>query len=545
MATYQFLILFYVLLIISNVHLGFCDCPNDGIATNETQFRDCIVDGKTFELGNDIDFNIGSTGDMIQNSPTFEFDGNGYTIYLQINTIPIDGGGSSEFGIITTLAQNTVAKNFRIYSDNDFEITNCGTSCNLGTFAGITSDNTITSNVTVLSSLGGDRNFVGGIIGSVINSEITDSKFEGSINAEATGLGGISGSVRGSSIESCASNAGIQCSSQTFNIGILAGQMIDFSTLLNSKCNGTVSAPAVSRVGGMVGEMSSSSAEHCKAEDIFVEANNDVGGFVGNVNAGGTITNSTSSGYIIAEENNGGFAGLMSTNTIATECHSQVDVESNFRYAGGFVGRQRHGSEIRLCSSNSNVHGRLNVGCFAGSSESGLSIPSMILESYSIGFLNSTTIGESQTHWVGGFIAVTNHALINNTYTRCNVRVITEGDVINDQDVGGFVGNILGSAGDDTIQRSYTVSTLDITTTGSVSGSRNIGCFAGDTNVVKEFTSEFNYYDNEQCSEGSVGTGSDAGITGLTTDEMQGESASANMQGYDFENVWIEITYHV
>jgi hypothetical protein len=91
------------------------------------------------------------------------------------------------------------------------------------------------------------------------------------------------------------------------------------------------------------------------------------------------------------------------------------------------------------------------------------------------------------------------------------------GNVSGDENVGGLAGK--------------SIRVTDSFATGNVSGNENVGGLIGS-----DGSGPNGYWDTEATGQSSSSGGSD--ITGLTTSEMQGSSASTNMGGFDFTNTW-------
>ena len=92
-------------------------------------------------------------------------------------------------------------------------------------------------------------------------------------------------------------------------------------------------------------------------------------------------------------------------------------------------------------------------------------------------------------------------------------------NVEGDDQVGGFIGR--HRAGNQSISTSYSV--------GLVEGNTSVGGFAGNRTAPLPNT----FWDT-QTSNQSTSSGS----TGLTTAQMTGSSATNNLTGFDFNNVW-------
>jgi len=90
---------------------------------------------------------------------------------------------------------------------------------------------------------------------------------------------------------------------------------------------------------------------------------------------------------------------------------------------------------------------------------------------------------------------------------------------------------LVGVNDDGQISNSYAV--------GSVSGGQDVAGFVG----VNGGNLASTFWDTEATGQDAgVGRGDFDGTTGLTTDEMQGESAKQNMENFDFQNTWQVVT---
>jgi hypothetical protein len=211
-------------------------------------------------------------------------------------------------------------------------------------------------------------------------------------------------------------------------------------------------------------------------EDVHVQSPyaTAVGSLVGNVESG-TVSNSWASGFVRGVGISGGLVGQNVTGTIS-DSWSSAKVEGN--YAGGLVGESFGDIESSFAMGNTNAS--LCAGGIAGGAEG------TIDNSYATGNENIT----SDSAFDGGFAGCTNNLADTGSYstgkprTRSNPRT------------GGFV----GSASNENFADCYWDTTTSKTTQG-------------------------------------VGNGSDSGITGLTTEQLQ----SGLPAGFD-PTIWAEDT---
>ncbi len=218
-------------------------------------------------------------------------------------------------------------------------------------------------------------------------------------------------------------------------------------------------------------------------------------------------------------------SGLVADNNgPVIESYSTGDVTGGI-WVGGLVGVNRDdGGEVIESYSTGDVTGESHVGGLVGYNNDG-----EVSESYSTGEVtgdgerrvgglvgrNTGEVSESYSTGdvtgddeVGGFVGL-NSGEVSESYST--------GDVTGDDEVGGFVGH--KSSGE--VIESYS--------TGAVSGDDEVGGFVGlNSGEVIE-----SYWDTE-----SSGQDESEGGTGLTQDQMTGDDAPDNMDGFDFDNTW-------
>ncbi|MCS4103186.1 hypothetical protein GGP69_003175 [Salinibacter ruber] len=195
--------------------------------------------------------------------------------------------------------------------------------------------------------------------------------------------------------------------------------------------------------------------------------------------------------------------GLVSFNSgMIRDAHVTGEI-SGGNNIGGVVGRNGGSGTVMNSSSSVNISSNTdNMGGIAG--ESGGKIESC--------FSNSTLSGKSS---VGGVVGLIEGGEVSNSYS------------IGSIDGNSEVGGLAGTNNDGEISKSFAA--------GDISGSSDVGGLTG----VNGGTLSSTVWDTEASSQSSgVGRGDAAGTTGLTTSEMQGNSAEENMDGFDFQNTW-------
>jgi hypothetical protein len=288
----------------------------------------------------------------------------------------------------------------------------------------------------------------------------------------------------------------------TYFVGGLVGKNYKVSTISNSYSTGNVTGNKW--VGGLVGRNSKGTVSNSYSTGNVTGEPKFVGGLVGH-NYNGNISNSYSTGNVQGIGVVGGLVGL-SEGTVSNS-YSTGNVTGTYK-VGGLVG-QNYGGTVSISNSYStgNVTGEsYDVGGLVGDNYYG-----NISNSYSTG---NVTGGESNN--VGGLVGI-NYGTVSNSYST--------GNVSGNKKVGGLVGyNDEGNISD-----SYS--------TGNVTGANDVGGLIGKSDsgsVVSD-----SYWDIE-----STGQSSSAGLpdsNGLTTSEMQGSSASSNMN-FEFTSTWSTVT---
>lgn len=320
------------------------------------------------------------------------------------------------------------------------------------------------------------------------------------------------------------------------HVGGIIGSSLD-SNLSNASVNGVLSGDYY--VGGLVG-WNKRSVINNSFSIIQVSGDNSIGGLVGtNAYTGSLISNSYSKGKVQGEGSIGGFAGANLFGADIIDSYTEIDVTGGYEI-GGFVGTNRDRSSTIINSSSiGSVNGTTTAtGGFVGQSHFGATIENSSFKGEVIGveyvggfigkfgvtasnpqgliiksFAEANVSGETK---VGGFIGENEHAEINNSYFK--------GSVTGGSTVGGFVGQNINNA--------KIINTLTIA---SLVGVETIGSFAGLNGALIENT----YWNIDSSNVAlSVGVGINTGVSGISADSINGVDAFYNLNGFDFQNTW-------
>lgn len=246
-----------------------------------------------------------------------------------------------------------------------------------------------------------------------------------------------------------------------------------------------VDRPEMDNVG-LIGD-SQGYIENIRLSEVDITGNENVGGFMGLNDNHAVIENAYASGTIEGETNVGGLIGRNNQHAEVTNSYSDGLVIGT-ENVGGLLGVNREQGNITQSYSSGTIFGDENVGGLLGENRNNADI----LDSYASGTI-------SGDYNVGGLIGKNNN--------QGNVDTSYASSIISGEDnVGGLIGNENG-----VIEDSY----WDVDTTG-----------------IEE---------EEETSGGPGGGpgGGDGGGEGLSNDEITGETAESNLDGFDFENVWM------
>jgi hypothetical protein len=368
---------------------------------------------------------------------------------------------------------------------------------------GYTGTTATVRNVALADSNVTGKSYVGGLVG-YNSGTISDSSATGSVTGSGDHTGGLVGSNEGSISDSSAAGVVIGVNYVGglvgYNTGALAGDLSH---------TGDVTVSGVNYVGGLLGYNSAdlNGSNATITATGTVSGANFVGGLVGQQD-GGTISGVRVNNNVHGGNYVGGLVGLSRGSIVDSSASGTVDGD---QHVGGLAGAQGDG-RIQNSSAMGIVRGNFNVGGLVGHNIGAVN------NSYATGEVNGTLA-------VGGLVGGNDLGTISNSYAT--------GDVNGSTAVGGLVGmNIGNGLGDTVIQISNSYAT------GKVNGATDVGGLVGDN----EGNIRNSYFDKTTGGpKNGVGLGDAAGVTGLSTDEMQ---QSKNFSGFDFDSTWFSYDGH-
>ena len=258
--------------------------------------------------------------------------------------------------------------------------------------------------------------YVGGLAGHLLGT-VYDSYATGDVSASGDYSGGLTGYLNGSGNEILRSYATGKVTSTSSFVGGLAGYNNSGAKIEDSYATGAVQGKTY--VGGLVGDLSSSS--------------------ISRSHASGTVT-STNTG---TADNIGGLVGYNIKGTIS-ESYATGNVTATGDVVGGLVG-QSYGGIISKSFAANSVQGRTLVGGLVGRNQQISSIISQISNSYAVGTVTATA-GSSLA---GGLAAVNDGgSTITNSYAANTVTASSKGGLVA---AGSGSGPITSSYWDKTI----------------------------------------------------------------------------------------------
>jgi len=234
-------------------------------------------------------------------------------------------------------------------------------------------------------------------------------------------------------------------------------------------------------------------------KDLYITRPNEWGvGLFGVTNHGAEITDI---GVIDAEVSGDWYTGVIVGRNNGTIENSYAAGEvSGENFVGGLLGSNSWYSSVKNSYVRVSVNGENTIGGLAGDNAG------IIDDSYSTGNVNGF-------RGVGGLVGL-DGGKVNNSYSTGEVN----GEAETLTQVGGLVGIKHGRL----IKNSYA--------TGTVNGEEKVGGLVGHN---RHGTVENSFWDIE-----TSGIDESDGGTGLRTEEMTGEQAPNNMEGFDFEEIW-------
>lgn len=295
--------------------------------------------------------------------------------------------------------------------------------------------------------------------------------------------------------------------------------------------------------GGFCEIIGYSDIDNCTA-DVNQYCGSSANGFIGGSYGACVISNCRATGSIIRTGtrlsgygNLAGFVGAAGTTSgrcTYDNCSASVGIIDLDQYAGsqpsnigGFVGSIRVATMtecIAYCNIVKVYSGHANIGGFYGRYSTSSSPTPNFYRCAAVGSIEWTAPNTSSIDGIGGFAGQLAYGTVNDCYAIVDI-CQTGFTAPSGMSVGGFVGILIQS-----IVRCYSASSVPSLTASKMGGF--IGYKAGGTPSDCFFDTEV-----AGTSDG-VGTGTETGVTGETTDNMKLQDTYTN---YDFDTVW-EIT---
>ncbi|MDZ7730983.1 MAG: hypothetical protein U5K37_08795 [Natrialbaceae archaeon] len=233
-----------------------------------------------------------------------------------------------------------------------------------------------------------------------------------------------------------------------------------------------------------------------------------------NISVSGTLDNITHT------RNGGGIVG-QATGFDLYDSTVNVTIDNGGTRVGGVVGDLGSGLMTNISVSGSITGGEYYAGGVAGYVTAGPTIERV-----------SSRVSVEATTSSGGIIGYTQGYSFGPTTIR---DVHAHGNATGGNS-GGLVGGIRVVDNDHPVIIETSYATGNVNSTGGLSG----GIFGEtDTGNLSNITLQNNYYNSETTNQpAGIGNAASDDATGLTTAQMQGESAETYLYGLDFTNVW-------
>jgi peptidoglycan hydrolase-like protein with peptidoglycan-binding domain len=368
-----------------------------------------------------------------------------------------------------------------------------------GGLAGLAESGSYFYNITNTNgTVHGSGNVIGGLVGSLFNSELKDSTTSANVDGGYK-VGGAIGETESGTIENVRASGSVLSNHSEYGI-TKTGQY----------------------AGGLIGYM----GEDTNVSDSFASGEvtsqgYEAGGFAGGIRQS-SVTNSSSTGSVTSEEvtvngnpyqvsSIGGFAGsIQESELVDTSAYGNVSAPDS-ENVGGFVGQSSCGSSFLRSFATGDVTGSLYVGGFTGSD--GCEGPgSSFEEVFALGAV-------SGAEHVGGFGGNLSISVIADAYSR--------GNVSGDAQVGGFIGS------------AYSGTTTNAYSTGFVTGTETlVGGFIGE-NAEGTMSIGNSFWDGDTTDQtDSCGNAPDCeGVVEKASLELKNQVTFGGA-GWNFQTVW-------
>jgi hypothetical protein len=440
-------------------------------------------------------FNNGSGFDPVGEF-TGSLDGDNHTI----TGLTINRPSQNDVGLFQEVAGGATLRNITL---TDLTVTGDGS---VGGLAG-ENGGTI-QNATVSGSVTGDFR-VGGLIGFNLRGKIINATASGNVSGNNS-IGGLAGQNNGQFGDGEIKNASASGNvTATFDrVGGLVGNNFQ-GTIQKATASGSVTG--TEQVGGLVGKNNRGDVTTTRASGS-VNGTREAGGLVGDNE--GTVTNATATGNVTGDFATGGLVGYNDGRTFRdgiiqnATASGSVTGTSN---VGGLAGNNVNGT-VTIVRASGNVIGNTDVGGLVGINVGTITIAQA-----------SGSVEGNQR--VGGLVGK-NRQTVQETFS--------VGSVDGGTDVGGLIGNNTDTPTPTTTSTAIGTSTPATTSTPTSTPSLTGTSTSTPTESPSSGTVTQSYFD-EQATEQSTSAGN---ATGLTTTQMQGESAKSNMNGLAFGTSW-------
>ena len=401
---------------------------------------------------------------------------------------------------------------------------------------GYTSAAATLSNVSLQAATMTGLNRVGILAGQSLGT-ISNASATGAVAARGYG-GGLAGESQGSIANSSAAVTVTGLTTTSSSMGGLVGWNNGAGTIQDSYATGNVTAGTGStRAGGLTGQ-NNGSILRSYATGAVSGGSQGVGGLVGYNSSGtpnATIVDSYATGAVTATAFGGGLVGINSVgasidNSYAAGAVSVTSSTLPTLFGGGLIGSnsgvvtRSYATGAVDVTSTYAAATATSAGGLIGSNGS----TATLSQSYATGAASATSaVGTTAT---GGLIGRNvGGATVTQSYaTGAASAISTAGSAM----AGGLIGSH-GSTG--AVTQTYATGTASAV---SASSTAVAGGLVGSVTGTAAVTSS--YWDTDTSGRANaVGSGASAGITGLTTSQMQNPANYApTYVGWDFATVW-------
>ena len=398
-------------------------------------------------------------------------------------------GNNSLGGLIGSTGDSTENNNGSSITDSYFEGTINASDFNIGGLVGYANKLEIDSSYSKATITG--TSSVGGVLGyghgsSANDISITDSYFEGEIDASSDYIGGVVGHVENGIINS--SHAKSSTISGNDQIGGLAGHTEN--TTINDSYSKETTLSGDDKIGGLIGYTQDTIINDSYVRGATITSDDDfTGGLVGDT-LRTTVNNSNveSTTVTAGDDYSGGLVGHAKESTINNSYVKSTTITATDDFSGGLVGYV-HTSNINDSYADTTVTSDDYVGGLVGILRTG-----EINRSYSKGKASGDKyvaglVGSGSSH--------SNNNVINDSYT--------EADVIANEYSGGFIGwGITDSGYSISINNSYANGKVSVTNASRGHGFIGLHQAGTTININNSFwnTSKSGYTNDKSGSKG-------------------------------------------